>query len=111
MFENQLTALIFRLLFLAVIASYASSTHAASTDVAWYRLGETDTGALQRTPALTESVNWSGLVTNIAGAWTSPGIVNDTGTNSIRSVHILDSQTNNPAADYRLKYRLKIARP
>jgi hypothetical protein len=62
---------------------------------------------LQRTSALTNSAAWSGLATNISGVWTAPNIVTEAGTNSVRSVDIIDFQTNNPAAEY----RLKITRP
>jgi len=57
---------------------------------------------LQRTVALGNSNAWAGLVTNVAGAWSLPVIVSETGSNSVKSVEVSDALTNNPAADYRL---------
>jgi hypothetical protein len=46
---------------------------------------------------------WSGLITNALGVWSAPGIVTESGTNSVKSVQVSDALTNNPTADYRLK--------
>jgi microcystin-dependent protein len=62
---------------------------------------------LQRTVAVTDSNAWSGLVTNVLGVWSSPGVVTESGTNSVKAVEVSDPLTSNPAADY----RLKITRP
>jgi microcystin-dependent protein len=75
--------------------SFSRNTHA--TDI---------TIQLQRTSSLADTNAWTGLVTNVAGVWTS-GIVSETGTNIVKTVEVSDALTNNAAANY----RLKITRP
>ena len=93
-------------------ASFAPLTIAAVDEQARIRFSRntnaTDvTIQLQRTSAVGDSNAWAGLVTNALGVWSSPGILNESGTNSVKSVEVSDALTNHPAADY----RLKITRP
>jgi microcystin-dependent protein len=89
-------------------ASWAPLTIAAADEQAKIRFSRNTNATdvtihLQRTTALGNSNAWSGLVTNALGAWSSPGIVSESGTNSVKSVEVSDALTNHPAADYRLK--------
>ena len=93
-------------------ASFAPLTIAAVADQAKIRFSRNTNASdvtvhLQRTSALNNSNAWSGLVTNALGAWSPPGVVNESGTNSVKLVEVSDALTNNPAASY----RLKITRP
>ena len=64
----------------------------------------TDVGLfLQRTADLGNSNAWAGFATNIAGAWSPPSIVSETGSGNPANVEVSDSLTNHPAASYRLK--------
>ncbi len=73
------------------VVSFTRNTNA--TDMAIY---------LQRSLDLMTNV-WSGIATNTAGSWTPPGIITETGSGNPVDVEINDSQTNRPAAFYRLK--------
>jgi microcystin-dependent protein len=59
---------------------------------------------LERTTGLNNASNgWTGLVTNVAGAWTPPGGVVETGATNPVNVTASDQKTNVPAANYRLR--------
>jgi microcystin-dependent protein len=58
---------------------------------------------LQRTTNLANPAAWTGIATNLSGAWNPPAIVTETGATNPVSVGVSDSLTNAPAATYRLQ--------
>ena len=59
--------------------------------------------SLQRSTNPAIAGAWTGIATNLAGVWSPPAIVTETGAGNPVNVSISDPRTNEPAANYRLE--------
>ena len=58
---------------------------------------------LLRSTNLANGGNWTGIATNLAGIWSLPAVVTETGAANPVNVIVSDPRTNTPAANYRLQ--------